>query len=56
VVRYSLANGVVGEIYRRFRPIPAADLTAFKERFDQIYPHWREDDAASAAGAPQGGQ
>lgn len=47
--RYSLANGVVGEVFRRIRPIPEADLAAFKERFYDIYPQWRADDAAAAA-------
>lgn len=46
--RYDLANGVVGEVYHRFRPIPAADVAAFKEQFYRIYPQWRADDAAAA--------
>ena len=51
--RYELANGVTGEVYHRFRPIPAADLAAFKEQFYQIYPQWRADDAATSAPTAQ---
>jgi len=46
--RYDLANGVSGEVYHRFRPIPAADLAAFKEQFYRIYPQWRADDGTAA--------
>lgn len=44
---YRLSNGVVAELYRRNRPIPAEDLAEFKEQFYRIYPAWRDEDGRS---------
>lgn len=39
--QYELSSALVARIYRRNGPIPATELTNFKEKFYRIYPQWR---------------
>lgn len=40
---YGLDNGIVAQVYRRFRSIPEDDLSDLRNTFHRLYPQWSQD-------------